>query len=153
MRAKAEGTLQTEESISSADALAAAAGGADDGSGGGGGGGGGVVEPTQPTSAAAAISTTSTTSSSSSSSHRHNCLTASPQEEQLHHARRHMRRLLELVQREAVPFIGAAYDHFAEDCPDLGVVASAYLRALGTRIRWQYNYACDGDGGYVSDSA
>jgi hypothetical protein len=77
-------------------------------------------------------------SSSSSAAQRqqsHDCLTASPEEEQIHHARKHMRRLLELLQREAVPYVGAAYDHFADDHPNLKNAADALLRQLGARIR------------------
>jgi hypothetical protein len=55
--------------------------------------------------------------------------------EDIESARKDMRRFLELLQKEAVPFVGAAHDHFAEEFEDLGTVADAFLRQLGERIR------------------
>jgi len=59
-------------------------------------------------------------------------------DDQKQRARSDMKLFLETLQKEAVPFIGAAYDHFAEDHEDLEMVADAFLRTLGERIRKFY---------------
>lgn len=62
-------------------------------------------------------------------------LQTSAEEEHITESKKNMRRLLELLQQEAVPYVGAAYDHFADVHADLKTASDMFLSALGERIR------------------
>ena len=75
---------------------------------------------------------------SSSSSSTNNKNKNDDDSAEVQEAKQEMKQFLELLQKEAVPFVGAAYDHFAEENEDLEMIADAFLRSLGDRIRKQY---------------